>query len=138
MNNNITKKTSHTLSQKVIFTFSVMSLFLAKYASASLFMQCEGTPESPCGFPELLSTVNAVIRFILEYAIAPIAVIVLTYGGFLYLTSGGNASQRSRANKMFLNLGRGLFFSLAAWVIVKIILTTLGYDDTTFSPVFSH
>ena len=126
------------IGKKIAMISIFLSLFLARTASASLFVQCEGTPESPCGFAELLSTVNAVIRFILEYAVAPIAVIVFTYGGFLYLTSGGNASQRSRANKMFLNLGRGLFFCLAAWVIVKIILTTLGYDDTTFSPVFSQ
>jgi hypothetical protein len=96
---------------------------------------CQGTPESPCGFPELIKMIDGLIMFVLTYLVLPIAVIILIWGGFLYLTSGGNPAKRTKANKMFKKLFIGLFFCLAAWMIVEIILNTVGYDDETFSPV---
>ncbi len=103
--------------------------------TAGSLLPCDGTPESPCGFPELIKLVDNSILFILKFMVAPLSVAVLVYGGFLYLTSGGNAGKRTKANAMFVSLFWGLFFCLTAWVIVKIILTTFDYNDATFSPV---
>ena len=117
------------------FIFTTTSLFASRIAFASDLVPCDGTPESPCGFNEVLGVINAVVNFILNYAILPIAIVVFVYGGFLYMTSGSDASKRTKAKKMFGKLLWGIFFCMAAWVIVKIILETFGYDTGTFSPI---
>ncbi len=103
--------------------------------SSGIEIPCDGSADSPCGFPELIILIDNSILFILKYMIMPISAVIILYAGFKYLTSGGNPGKRTEANKLFVNLLWGLFFCLAAWVIVKIILTTFGYDDTTFSPI---
>ncbi len=110
-------------------------LFYARFASASLLIPCDGTPEHPCGFAEMMTLINGVIRFFLMYLIGPIAIVIFLYGGWLYMSSGNAPAKRKQANDMFIKLLWGIFFCLTAWVIVKIILSTLGYDDATFSPV---
>ena len=119
----------------LVFIFMATALFGSKMAFASDVIPCDGTPESPCGFNEVLGVINAVVNFILNYAILPIAIVVFVYGGFLYMTSGSDASKRTKAKKMFGKLLWGIFFCLAAWVIVKIILETFGYDTELFSPI---
>lgn len=104
-------------------------------AQADPIIPCDGTPENPCGFPEFIILIDNSISFVLKYLVLPLSAVVLAYGGFLYLTSSGNPGKRAKANTAFTSLLWGLFFCLAAWVIVKIILTTFGYDDATFSPI---
>lgn len=115
--------------------FFLVAAMPVTFARALSLIPCEGTPESPCGFNEFIMLVNNLITAILTYFVLPIAIIVLLYGGFLYLTSGSNPDKRQRANAMFRKLLIGLFFCLVSWAIVKLILTVFGYHDTTFSPV---
>ncbi|MEN9582774.1 MAG: Type secretion system pilin [Candidatus Parcubacteria bacterium] len=115
--------------------FSLLIATNVAFAQIPDLIPCAGTIESPCGFPEVMVLINNIITAILSYFILPIAIAVFVYGGFLYMTSGSNPGKRTRANAMFRKLLIGLFFCLAAWAIVKIILTTFGYNDTTFSPI---
>jgi hypothetical protein len=123
--------------KKYFTAITLLLLTVAQTAFAAMpdLIPCDGTPESPCGFPELMTMINNIITAILSYFILPIAIAVFVVGGFLYMTSGDNPNKRTRANAMFRKLLCGLFFCLAAWGIVKIILVTFGYNDTTFSPV---
>jgi hypothetical protein len=132
----ITKYTvkKYTLST-LVFIFMATALFASKMAFAADLIPCDGTPESPCGFNEVMALINTIVNFILGYAILPIAVVVFVYGGFLYMTSGSDAAKRTKAKKMFVKLLWGIFFCMAAWVIVKIILETFGYDTELFSPI---
>ncbi len=123
---------------KYVWLSAFMFFSFVQVARADSLIPCDGTPESPCGFTELMALISGVISFILKYMVLPIAVAILIYGGFLYLTSGSNPGKRSEANKMFRKLLIGLFFCLAAWAIVALILKTLGYNEPTFSPVISH
>lgn len=121
-----------------VAAFLFITLGITNVARASDLVPCEGTPESPCGFDQLLGVVNAAINYILNFAVLPIAVVVLVYGGYLYLMSGSSPANRTKANKMFRNLFIGIFFCLTAWVIVKVILETLGYDTGSFFPIIGH
>ncbi len=123
--------------QKYFWLSTFMFFSLVQTARADSLIPCEGTPESPCGFTELMALISGVIEFILKYMVLPIAVVIFIYGGFLYMTSGDNPGKRTDANKMFRKLLIGIFFCLAAWVIVGIILKTLGYNEPTFSPVIT-
>ena len=85
---------------------------------------------SKCDFNALMALVNTVIHFILFYMAIPIAAIMSAYAGFLMVTAGGEAAgARTKAKSIFTNALIGLVIACAAWLIVKLILSILGYNE---------
>ncbi len=84
----------------------------------------------PCNFNDLMTLVDNVIKFILYYLAVPISAIMFFYAGFLLVTSGGSTENRGRAKSIFTNTAKGLIFIAAAYLIVKQILSILGYNGS--------
>ena len=104
---------------------------------------CDNTPDSkgkianPCNFNALMALVNKVINFILYSLVIPIAAIMFAYAGFLMVTAGEEiASARTKAKSIFTNVALGLILVAASWLIIKMILSILGYNGAWigFSP----
>ena len=65
-----------------------------------------------------------VIRVILGF-LGIIAVILIMYGGFIWMMSGGNEIKISQAKKILLNASMGLIVVLAAFGIASFVLNSL-------------
>lgn len=87
-------------------------------------------PEKGCGFKELMTLINNLIQFLLFTVATPLAAIIIAYVGWLYLSSGGNPGDITKAKKILLNVVIGYVIGLAAWLIVKTIVSSLGVDPT--------
>ncbi len=85
-------------------------------------------PQCVWGFTQFMGLVNNVISFVLFKLLIPIAAIVIAYAGFLFLTSMGNPGKRTKAKELFLNVVIGLLIAVGAWLIIRTVLTLLGYD----------
>ncbi|MAQ77073.1 hypothetical protein CL684_00905 [Candidatus Campbellbacteria bacterium] len=83
-----------------------------------------------CGFDDFIRLLNNVVTWII-ILILPIAVIVLAYTGFLFLTSGGNSRKRDLAKKAMTSLIIGIAVVLGAWLLVRTVVATLGYDTSS-------
>jgi hypothetical protein len=84
-----------------------------------------------CGFKDLMALVNTVINFILYKMVIPIAAIMFAYAGFLMITAGGEAAgARTKAKNIFTNAVIGLAIAMAAFLIIKLLLTTLGWEGS--------
>lgn len=81
-----------------------------------------------CGFNDFMTLINDGISFILRTMVLPIAAIMFAYAGFLMVTSGGSTEARGKAKNIFSNTVLGLVIAVAAWLIVKSILSILGFD----------
>jgi len=90
----------------------------------------EAGQTKPCGWNDLISLINKVLNFILFKLAIPIGAIMFCYAGFLLITSGGDTEARGTAKKIALGVVKGLVFAAAAWLIVHLILDTLGYDGS--------
>ncbi len=77
-----------------------------------------------CDYDDLILAVKKFFNVATPLALA-FSVVVITYAGFLYMTSGSNSGQRTRANAMFVKILWGVFFMLGAWVIVTLITDSL-------------
>lgn len=86
-----------------------------------------GDPKNPCDVDDLFIMINTIIDFILKYLAVPIAAIMFAYAGIKLLLAGGESGQMSKAKEIFVNVALGLVFVAAAWLIVKLVLSTLGY-----------
>lgn len=85
-------------------------------------------PAVPCDFNAFMKLINGGITFILRTMVLPIAAIMFAYAGFLMVTSGGSTEARGKAKNIFSNTVLGLVIAVAAWLIVKTILSILGFD----------
>ena len=83
-----------------------------------------------CGFKELLQLVNNFIKFILFVMAVPIAALMFVYAGFEMVTSGGSVEKAKKAKNVFTNAAIGLTLAAASWLIIELILSTLGYSGS--------
>ncbi len=88
----------------------------------------ECSPPGDCDFNDLVNAIahlmNQVTIFVLGFS-----AVVIAWAGFLYLKSGGNPGELKKAKEVLQKVVIGLFFILAAWVIVRLIATTLLNDN---------
>ena len=90
----------------------------------------KGGFSDPCDFNILLAFVNKMINFLLITMATPFFALILIYAGWLYLSDMGSAENIKKAKKILKNVIIGYIIALAAWLIVKTILTTLGFDPS--------
>lgn len=86
----------------------------------------------------LIDTVIAVVRWVLGL-LALVAVIFIIYGGFVWLTSGGDTAKIDTAKKIILNAVIGLAITLLSFAITYFVInlindTTNGNNNTNDDP----
>lgn len=86
---------------------------------------CGGAED--CDFYALIATVNRVIDFLIKYVAFPLVAIVVAWAGIKLLISGGSSEAKGSAKKMIGKVIVGLIIALLSWIIIKLILVTLGY-----------
>lgn len=86
--------------------------------------------QNNCGFEDLMTLINKVINFLLFVIATPLVAIGLCYAGFLYLTSGGSSEKTGQAKSILMNLVIGYIVALLAWIVVKTIMVSLGFNAT--------
>ena len=109
----------------LISIFLMVAMPMLSLALEPLVQDC-GTN---CGFQDFMKLINRVIGFIFKYLALPIAAIMFAYAGVLLVTSAGSTEARGRAKHIFWDAVVGLVMAAAAWVIVKTLLSILGYKD---------
>lgn len=82
------------------------------------------------GDTDLRDTVQIFINIFLG-VLALIAVVILLYGGFTWMTSNGNEEKIERAKKILKNGGIGLVIIFASWAIVLYIFGLLAEGTGT-------
>ena len=100
-------------------------------ANWPLVQDCTGG-DGTCNFDDLMSLINRVISFVLIDLATPLFALIIVYTGWLYLSSSGNSENIGKAKKIFKNALIGYVIALAAWLIVKTILNTLGFTGPSF------
>ena len=80
--------------------------------------------EGECDFNDVILAVQKVLKFARDFALF-FSVIVIIIAGFKYMMSGDNPGERSKANEMFRKVAIGIFFVMAAWLIVTLITNAL-------------
>ena len=115
-----------------IFFFSFFILFAPALSFAAQNPSLLGlvTCNEKCDFNDLMTLINKVIHFVLYDMAIPIAAIMFAYAGFLLVTAGGETGAVTKARSIFTNTVLGLIFAVAAFVIIRTILSILGYEGS--------
>lgn len=91
-----------------------------------------GKISDPCNLTGLVTMIQKILDFLL-FTIAPaIMAIVFVWSGYEYMTSAGNAGKTEKAKTRMLDALIGWLIAMTAWIIVKFIMTKLGYTGPGF------
>ncbi|MCC7436755.1 hypothetical protein IT402_02695 [Candidatus Nomurabacteria bacterium] len=82
-----------------------------------------------CTFSDVLRTINNFITFLITTLFIPTLVLLFMFAGVKYILAQGNPSKVANLKKMIMNIIIGMLLVLCAWLIVKVILTTLVRDN---------
>jgi hypothetical protein len=94
--------------------------------AGGLVPDCDGgADDGYCDWGDLKQMIVRVLEFVILRLGPAIAAILFAYAGFLYLTSGANINNRSKATKIFKNVLLGYLLILLAWIIIATILINL-------------
>ena len=114
----------------IVFMLLILpSISFAVYKLGDPLVPC--TDGKACDFNQLMTLVNNVITFILEYMAIPIAAIMFAYAGFLLVTAQGGEA-KSKAKNIFSDAVIGLIIAMAAFLFIKLILSTLGFTGASW------
>ncbi|OHA59896.1 MAG: hypothetical protein A2589_02545 [Candidatus Vogelbacteria bacterium RIFOXYD1_FULL_46_19] len=115
------------------FSGSLLVWFLALPVAAQTagegLVKC-GRGNDQCDFNDLVTLINDVIKFIVVYLAVPLAVVLIVYAGVRMVIYSSNAGERTKAKSMIYIVVGGLVIVLAAYLIVKFVVTSLtGTED---------
>jgi len=77
-----------------------------------------------CDYNALVNGINNLVKYFI-YLAHFFAIAMFMYAGFLYMFAGDKSSNVEQAKRIFKNIGIGLFFVYAAWLLVYSLLTYL-------------
>lgn len=87
-----------------------------------------GNYKNPCDFNMVMALVNKFINFLLITLATPLFALIIIYVAWLYLSDMGSSENIKKAKKIFKNAFIGYIIALAAWLIIKTILVSVGFD----------
>ncbi|MFA6486252.1 MAG: Ig-like domain-containing protein [Candidatus Magasanikbacteria bacterium] len=91
--------------------------------------------QEPLGLPA--TDIRIIIARVIRVALSLIGIIMLClilYGGFLWMTAGGNDEQIGQAKKVIRNAVIGLAIILSAYMIVQFVFKILGFNTISVPP----
>lgn len=91
-------------------------------ANGAKCAQGNDTPENLFGDKGIFNTIVNTLLFI----IGAVAVIMLIYGGFRYVVSGGDSSAITSAKNTILYACIGIIIAILAYAVVNFVITNIG------------
>tara|TARA_Y100000310_G_scaffold345561_1_gene466658 strand:- start:116 stop:3184 length:3069 start_codon:yes stop_codon:yes gene_type:complete len=76
------------------------------------------------GTQDIRITIMNIVRVILGF-VGILALVIILYGGYTWMTAGGNAEQIDKAKKILVNAAIGLAIIFSAFAIVSFIISAL-------------
>lgn len=128
------------INRKLLLKFSVFCflLLVMLFACANVRAQYKYTPmENIPGF-EGVADFPSYILSITKFGIWTVgiaALLMITIGGFMYITSAGNTSRMDAAKKVIFDSIYGLIVALAAWLLLFVINPDLVKISTILPPM---
>lgn len=119
---------------KNLIILSIIVFFLLGFSVASAnnhtgLIPCDGSAENPCGICHLFELVSTIVNFITYNIAAPLATIMLIYGGVMLIISGGSEDRKKKGLNAIWAAVWGLVIVFGAWLIVNTVINSLASNE---------
>ena len=111
----------------LIFLFIPIIIFADFSPQQGLVPACGGDGQPACRITDFFTMLANIYDFLVKWIASPLAIIAITVGGIILMTSAGNPQQASKGKEILKLAIIGLFLVWGSWVIINFIMTTIGY-----------
>jgi hypothetical protein len=114
--------------KKIFYTVTIFTLSVVPakvFGQSGSWIVCQNPPK--CDFAEFIQTFQKILNGILQLGIT-LSVMAFVFAGWTYLTSGGDSGKVKKAHDVLTKTAIGFAILLAAFLIVELILRSLGVD----------
>src|SRR3989338_4101272 len=87
-------------------------------------LQAQSKECPPCGLPEMIQIAVNLSRILLA-TLGSVTILIVIYGGFVWLTSAGSAERIQKGKKIFEGALIGFVVVVASWVIINFVVAAL-------------
>ncbi|HOK34842.1 MAG TPA: pilin [Candidatus Paceibacterota bacterium] len=87
---------------------------------------CGGPNQSDCNVCHLLELIQNIIQLIFMCILPWIVIVMIFYGGFLWLFSGGKEENIRKGQKLIINAIIGFAIAICAYIIVNTLFWIIG------------
>ena len=122
MNKKFNKVLAALASFAVLFVFFAPALAETN-SNLGDIIPCEG---NECGVCDIFKLISNVVKFAAFTIAAPLAGIIMAYGGFELITSGGSEDKRKKGINAIWAADWGILITFGAYVIVNAIIGGLA------------
>jgi hypothetical protein len=125
---NFSKKSWQKIFLAIFLGFLVFSPLSA---SAAGLVPCGGECEPVCQLCHVFVLFKNIIEFLLFIIIPPLVILLIAWGGILYIFSGGNPANINKANSIFKSIAIALLIIYGSWLIVNLFFQVIGVQEWT-------
>ncbi|HEX9664618.1 MAG TPA: pilin [Patescibacteria group bacterium] len=114
-----------TIVSMLLFGVSLIMPASAQGLDLTTELKKAGEPAFGTGQKPLAETVGDIIQVFLGF-LGTIALILVLYGGFMWMTAGGNEEKVTKAKTLLRNAVIGLIIVISAYSITYFVITQIG------------
>lgn len=107
----------------LLIAFYVLTFAFPAFAGG--LVPCGGPGQDTCTLCYLFVLINNVFRFLVMLSV-PLATLLLAWGGFTFLTSGGDEGRRREGKQIITGAVVGFAIVLLSWLIVGGVINFIG------------
>jgi type IV secretory pathway VirB2 component (pilin) len=110
-----------------ILTVMVLSIFAlpAVVSAQDLDLGLENAAGIGLGDKDLKDSINSIIQIILSF-LGILAVIIILWGGFIWMTAAGDDTKVGKAKSLIISGIVGIVIILSAYIIANFVITQVG------------
>lgn len=109
---------------KYFFSLSIIFIFFGVSNALSVGLE---NPIGTTNFTQIFGNAIKIVTGIM----GSLALVVFVYGGFLWLTSGGNSDKVQKGSSAMIWAVLGIVVIFASYAIISLVLKGLGVSDYT-------
>ena len=116
------------LTIMVLSIFALPAVTLAQLNNDDLGLTGPGSAANiGLGDRPLKESINSIIQILLGF-LGILAVIIILWGGFMWMTAAGDESKVDKAKKLIISGIVGIVIILAAYIIANFVIGTIGAE----------
>jgi len=106
-------------------SLAIFSLASIPFVASAALVLCGTLTTKACNFCDLFILAQTIIYFLMLEIALPLAIVALIYGGFMWITAGGDPGKVTKGRKAIEYAVYGMIFAFGAWLIVDTVLKGL-------------
>lgn len=110
----------------ILFFLLIFTIPSFSFAQSPL-VPCGNDGQPACTIGDFFIMLANIYDFLVKWIASPLAIIALTVGGIVLMTSAGNPNLVSLGKKILWSAIIGLLLVWGSWVIINFIMETIGY-----------